>query len=125
MIGAKPTRISFSPALPCVDCAELPILRLISPMSSQMWQLVPVCNEPRREPTPEAGKERFASASDLQQHITNDLRMIEQLRRRRLRIARAFLQLRRQRAHPKAQRALRWRLNHAYRLQAEAMEVES
>lgn len=41
MIGAKPTRISFSPALPCVDCAELTILGLIYPMSPQMWQSVP------------------------------------------------------------------------------------
>jgi hypothetical protein len=45
MIGAKRIRISFSPALPCVDCAELTILGLIYPMSSQMRQSVPLRNE--------------------------------------------------------------------------------
>jgi hypothetical protein len=40
MIGAKPTRIIFSPALPCVACAELTILGLIYPMSCQAMEKV-------------------------------------------------------------------------------------
>ena len=126
-MGMKPKRLSFRPALPCVDCAELTTQGLIYPMGSQMWQVVPLCNEHSEEPVPtsEVVEEPFASVSDLQWRITNDIRTIEQLRRKRQRIARAFLGLRKQGGHTKAKRALRWRLNHTYRLQAEAMEVES
>lgn len=51
------------------------------------------------------------------------LGFLPQLQRRRRCIGRIYVRLRRQRAHAKAQRALRWKLRQAYRLQAEVMEV--
>lgn len=125
MIGAKPTRLSFTPALPCADCRTLTTQGLIYPMSSQVWQLVPLCNEPSREPEPvgEAGEDQLASVSALKPRIMNDLQMIRQLRRKRQCVARAFLRLRRQDGHTKAKRALRRKLCHLCLRQAEAVEV--
>ena len=123
----KSIPLSFSPALSCVVCKQLTTAGRIYQLGYPAWQLVPLCNEHSEEPVPTSGvvEEPFASASDLQWRITNDIRTIEQLRRKRQRIARAFLGLRKQGGHTKAKRALRWRLNHIYRLQAETMEVES
>jgi hypothetical protein len=98
----KPTRLSFSPALPCVDCRVLTTQGLIHPMSSQVWQLLPLCSK----------------------DITNRIQAIEQLQSRRRRIARAYVRLRRQHAHVKAQRALRWRLCRMCQREKEAMEVQ-
>ena len=113
----KPKRLSFMPTLTCVDCAKLTTQGRISPMSSQAWQLVPLCNELGRDPAPASGgaEEPFAFVSDL--------RTIEQLRRRRQCVARAFLRLRKQNGHTKAKRALRRKLCHLCLRQAEAVEV--
>ncbi len=121
----KPKRLSFMLTLPCVDCAKLTTQGRISPMSSQEWQLVPLCNEPGHEPAPasEVVEEPFAFVSDLQWRLTNDLRTIEQLRRRRQCVARAFLRLRKQNGHTKAKRALRRKLCRLCLRQAEAVEV--
>ena len=126
-MGMKSTPLSFSPALPCIVCQQPATEGRIYQLGHPAWQLVPLCNEHSEEPVPtsEVAEEPFASVSDLQWRITNDIRTIEQLRRKRQRIARAFLGLRKQGGHTKAKRVLRWRLNHTYRLQAEAMEVES
>src|SRR5712691_286194 len=110
MIGAKPIRLNFSPALPCVNCRELITRGLIYPMSPRVWHLLPLCNKDIEEPVPAGEEEPFASIGSLQQLVTNRLKAIEQLQRRRRRTARAYMRLRRQHTHVKAQRALRWRL---------------
>jgi len=107
-MSKQPRQLSFSPALPCVDCRELTTLGLIYPMSSQLWQLLPLCSKDIGEPGPAGEEEPFASVCQLRQLITDQIRVIEHLQRRRRRIARAYVRLRRQ--HAKAQRALRWRL---------------
>lgn len=121
MIGTKPTRLSFSPALPCVDCEQPTQLGLIYQMSSQVWQLLPLCERDIKEPAGE--EEAFSSIADLQQLVTHHLQVIHQIQRRRHHSARAYMRLRRQHAPIKVRRALRWQLNQAYKLQAEAMEV--
>jgi hypothetical protein len=71
MIGAKPTRLSFSPALPCVDCRELTTWGFIYPMSPQVWYLLPLCNKDIEESEPAGEEEPFASIGSLQQFVTN------------------------------------------------------
>ncbi len=121
-MGMKSTPLSFSPALPCVDCAEPTTLGLISPVSSQMWQLVPLCNEHSEQPEPASAEEAFAHIGSLQQLVTRRIQAIEQLQRRRQHLAHAYLRLRKQHAPHKAQRALRIGLNRASRRQAEMRE---
>ncbi len=106
-------RLSFTPALPCVDSCELTTQGFISPISSQVWQLLPLCRKESGEAEPVDEEDTFASIDQPQQ-----------LQRRRRRITRAYLRLRRQRAHTKAQRSLRRKLNRACKLQVEAVEVQ-
>ena len=117
----KSIPLSFSPALSCVVCKQLTTARRIYQLGYSAWQLVPLCNEHSEEPVPTSGvvEEPFASVSDLQWRITNDIRTIEQLRRKRQRIARAFLGLRKQSGHTKAKRALRHKLHCTCQYQAE------
>ena len=121
----KSIRLSFSPALPCIVCKQPSLEGRIYQLSHPTWQLVPLCNEHsgEAEPMSEAGEEPFASVSDLQWRITNDIRTIAQLRRKRQRVARAFLGLRKQGGHTKAKRALRRKLCRLCLHQAEAVEV--
>ncbi len=106
------SKLHFSPALP-----------RIYPTSFLDWQLLPICERDGKAPAGE--EEAFSSIVDPQQLVTHHHQVIHRLQRKKRHLARVYLRLRRQRAHTKAQRALRWRLNHTYRLQAEAMEVES
>ncbi len=119
MIGAKPTRLCFTPTLPCVDCRVLTAQGLIYPMSSQVWQLLPLCSKDIGEPGPAGKEEPFASVRQLRQLITDQIQVIEHLQRRRRRIAHAYVRLRREHAHAKAQRALRWRLRRICQRQQE------
>ena len=121
----KSIPLSFSPALSCVVCKQLTTAGRIYQLGHPAWQLVPLCNEHSEEPVPTSGvvEEPFASASDLQWRITNDIRTIEQLRRKRQRVARAFLGLRKQGGHTKAKRALRRKLRCICQRQAEGWEV--
>ncbi len=116
MIGAKPMRLCFTPALPCVDCRALTAQGLIYPMSSQVWQLLPFCDE-HIEELP--GSNGPVAISALQYRISEQLTVVRQLQRRRRRIARAYMRLRRQHAHTKLQRALRSRLRCICQRQAE------
>jgi len=120
MIGVKPTRISFSPALPCVDCRRDTNQGLIYPMSSQVWQLLPLCSEHIEGPS---GSDEPGSLNVLHSQINEQLAEIQHLQRRKRRVMRAYARLRRQHAPIKVQRVLRWRLNRTYKLQAEVMEV--
>ncbi len=115
----KPTRLSFSPSLPCVDCRELTSRGLIYPISSQVWQLLSLCDKDIKEPEPASEVDAFAAIGHLQQLFTSRIQAIEQLQRRRRRIARAYVRLCRQHAHIKAQRALRWRLRRICQSQEE------
>ncbi len=45
MTGARPERLTFSPALSCVDCKQDTNRGLIYPMSSLAWQHLPLCDE--------------------------------------------------------------------------------
>lgn len=118
-MGMKPKRLSFRPALPCVVCEQPATAGHIYTMNPLVWQLVPLCNE-HTEELP--GSDKPVAISALQYRISEQLTMVRQLQRRRHRIARAYVRLRRQHAHTKAQRALRWRLNRASQLQAEALD---
>jgi hypothetical protein len=120
MIG-QPGQLNFSPALSCVDCQRDTTQTLIYPMSSLVWQLLPLCDRHMEEPS---GTSESNSLNALRCCINERLAAIQHLQRGKRRIAHAYVRLRRQHAHVKAQRALRWRLNQAYRLHAEAMEVE-
>ncbi len=117
----KSTPLSFSPALPCVACRQLTTAGRIYTMNPLVWQLVPLCNEHTEEPetVSEVEEDQFDSISELQRRITNDLQTIRQLRRKRQRIARAFLGLRKQSGHTKAKRALRRKLRCICQRQAE------
>lgn len=122
-MSKQPRQLSFSPALPCADCYELTPLGLIYPMSSQVWQLLPLCSKDMEESGPASDEDEPVGIDQLQQLVTNRIQAIEQLQRRRRQIMHAYVRLRRQHAHVKAQRCLRWKLNRVYRLLAEAMEV--
>ncbi len=119
MIGAKPMRLCFTPALPCVDCKQPATQGLIYSMSSQVWQFLPLCSKDIGERGPTGEEEPFASVRQLRQLITDQIQVIEQFQRRRRRIARAYLRLRREHAHVKAQRALRWQLRRICQRQEE------
>ena len=119
-MGMKSMPLSFSPALPCVVCKQPATAGRIYTVNPLVWQLVPLCNE-HTEELP--GSDEPVAISALQYRISEQLTVVRQLQRRRRRIARAYVRLRREHAHIKAQRALRWRLNQTYKLQAEAMEV--
>ncbi len=106
----KPTRLSFLPALPCVDCLELASRGLICPISPQVWQLLPLCDKDIKEPELASEADAFAAIGHLQQLATSRIQAIGQLQRRRRRIARAYVRLHRRHAYIEAQRALRWRL---------------
>lgn len=114
MIGTKPDRLTFTPALPCMDCERETNQGLISPMRPQAWELLPLCDEHIEGPL----------GSDLHAHINEQLARVQHLQRQRRQLGGAFVRLRRHHAS-KAQRALRWRLNRASRLQVEAMEVQA
>jgi hypothetical protein len=45
MTGARPERLTFSPALSRVDCKQDTNQGLIYPMSSPAWQHLPLCDE--------------------------------------------------------------------------------
>jgi hypothetical protein len=119
----KPGQLSFSPALPCVDCHELTTQGLIYPMSSQVWQLLPLCSRDLEGSGPAGEEEEFASTGQLKQLVTSRIEALERLRHRRCQLTHAYLRLRRQHAPDKAQRCLRRNLNRAWRVMAEAMEV--
>ena len=118
MIGAKPTRLRFSPALPCVDCKRDTSQGLIYQMSSLTWQLLPLCDD--HIGGPPGSKERMSPRA-LRCRINEQLAEIQHLQRRKHHLARAYARLRKHHAPIKAQRALRWRLNRAY--EAGAVEV--
>lgn len=120
MIGTRSGRLNFSPALSCVDCQRDTTQGLIYPMSPSVWQLLPLCDE-HIDVLP--GSDEPVSFHALRCQINEQLAEIQHLQRRKRHMARTYVRLRRQQAHHKAQRALRWRLNHAHKLQAEAMEV--
>lgn len=119
----KPEQLSFSPALPCVDCRELTTQGLIYPMSSQVWQLLPLCSKDMEESGPTGEEEEFASIGQLQRLVASRIEAIERLRHRRCQLTHAYLRLRRQHAPGKALRCLRRNLNRAWRMATEAMEV--
>jgi hypothetical protein len=115
----KSAQLSFSPALPCVDCHEPTTRGLIYPMSSQVWQLLPLCDEHSKEPS---GSDEPVAFCVLRYRIDRQLAAIQHIRRRRQRLARAYLRLRKQHAYHKAQRALRIGLKRASRWQTQARE---
>ncbi len=121
MIGAKPTRLCFTPAFPCIDCRALTTQGLIYPMSPWVWQLLPLCSKDIGEPGPAGEEEPFASVGQLRQLITDQIQVIEHLQHRRHRIARAYVQLRKQHTHTKAQRALRFQLRRICQRQTEGV----
>src|SRR5439155_24628198 len=96
---------------------------LIYPMSSQVWQRLPLCSKDREESGPAGEEEEFASVGQLQQLVTNRIEALERFRHQRCQLTHAYLRLRRQHAPDKAQRCLRRNLNRAWRMAAEAMEV--
>ncbi len=120
MIGQRPRRLNFSPALSCVDCQRDTNQGLMYHMSSLVWQLLPLCDEHIEEPF---GSNEPVPFSALRYRINEQLAVVQHLQHRKRCIAHAYVRLRRQHAHVKAQRALRWRLNRASRLEAEVMEV--
>ncbi len=116
-IGQRPGRLSIAPVLSCIDCRRDTNQGRIYPVSLLVWQLLPLCDEHINEPS---GSGEPITLSTLQRHIDEQLAMTRHLQCRKHRIARAYMQLRSQRAHMKAQRALRRKLNRAYKL----LEVE-
>jgi len=119
MIGQHPSRLNFSPAQTIVDCKQEANQGVISQMGSLVWQLLPLCGEHIEEPS---RSDEPVSLSAHRHRINEQLAVIQHLQRRKRRIAHAYVRLRRQHAHGKALRALRWRLNQAYKV--ETMEVE-
>ena len=103
MIGQRPRRLNFSPALSCVDCKRDTNQGLMYHMSSQVWQLLPLCNEQMEEPS---DSDEPISLRALRCCIHEQLAVVQHLQRRKHRIAHAYVRLRRQHAHVKAQRAL-------------------
>jgi len=118
----KPTTVSFSPALLCMECKQPTTQGPIYPMSPLAWQLLPLCDKGIGKPGRADEEEPFASRGDLQQRITSRIETREHLQRQRRQVTRAYLRLRRQHAHIKAQRSFRWRLRCISQL--EAMEVQ-
>ncbi len=115
-----PSKLHFTPALPCAKCLEPTTLGLLCPMRSQVWQLLPLCE---RDIETSTGEEEVSSTiTDLQQLVAHHLQVIHQLQRRRRHLARAYLHLRRHHAHHKARRALRIGLNRSYRRQVQMRE---
>ena len=51
MIGQRPGRLNFSPALACVDCQWATNQGLMYHMGSLAWQLLPLCDEHIEEPS--------------------------------------------------------------------------
>lgn len=100
----KSTRLRLSPA------RALTTQELIYLMSCHAWELLPCCDKDSEEPEPTSEEDAFAPIDHLQQLVTNWIQAVEQLRRKRRLTVRAYVRLRRQHAHAKAQRALRWRL---------------
>ena len=80
------------------------------PMSSLAWRLFPLCDEYDEHSEEPSGGEEPVSLSALRRRMNDQLAVIQQLQRRRRCIGRIYMRLRRQRAHAKAQRALRWKL---------------
>jgi hypothetical protein len=108
--------------LPCTTTStELTTQGLHFPMHSRLWQLLPLCQPAIEQPVGE--NETLSSGADLQQLVAQQLDIIRQIQRQRRHQARVYLRLRRHHAHAKVQRALRWRLNRFYQLQAEMREV--
>ena len=120
MIGTRPTRLNFSPALSCVDCQKLTSQGLIYQMSALVWQLLPLCDTHIEEPP---GSAEPVSLGALRCQINEQLAVIQQLQRRKRHMARAYARLRKHHVPLKTLRALRWKLNQTEKLQAEAMEV--
>jgi hypothetical protein len=120
MIGTRPERLSFTPTLACVDCQRATNQGLIYQMSSQVWQLLPLCNDHIEEPPASA---ESAPLGELRYRINEHLTRIQQLQRQRSHLERAYVSLRRQHAPLALRRAPRRQLNQADKLQAEGMEV--
>ncbi len=110
------SRLNFTPALVCVDCKRHTNQGLIYQTGSPVWQLLPLCDEQSEKPS---GSDEPISLSALQYRVNEQLTVVRQLQHRRRRIARAYVRLRREHAHVKAQRALRWRLRHICQRQEE------
>jgi len=119
MIGQHPSRLNFSPALSCVDCKQETNQGIISQMGFLVWRLLPLSDEHIKEPS---GSDEPVSLSAHRHRINEQLTVIQHLQHRKHRIAHAYVWLRRQHAHGKALRTLRWRLNQAYKV--ETMEVK-
>ena len=120
MISAKPTRITFAPALPCVDCRRVTDQGLIYQMGSLVWQLLPLCGDHIEEPP---ASTEPVPLSELRCRIHKRLTVIQQLQQRKRHIGHAYVRLRRAHAPLAMRRALRRQLNAADKLQAEWMEV--
>jgi len=120
MIRTGSKRLNCSPAPSCVDGWQDTTQGLIYPMSALLCQHLFRCDEHIDAPS---GGDALVSLNALRSSIDEQFVMVQQLQHRRRRIARAYARLRRQRAHPKAQRSLRRKLNRAYRREAEAMET--
>jgi hypothetical protein len=119
MIGTRPERLNFSPALSCVDCKRDINQGLIYQMGSLVWQLLPLCDEHIEELS---DSDEPISLSTLRYRINEQVAMIQHLQRGRRHLAYAYLHLRRQHTHHKAQHALRVALNRSYRWQAQMRE---
>lgn len=120
MMASTPTRLSFAPTLPCVECRQDTDQGRLYPVRSLEWHLLPMCAEHIDELP---GGNDPVSLKSLRCQINEQLAVIQQLRWRKRHLARTYMRMRRQHAPYKVQRALRRRLNQATKLQAEGMEV--
>jgi hypothetical protein len=107
MIGARLGRLNFSPAQAIVGCRRGTNQGLMYHMSSLVWQLLPLCDEHIEEPF---GSNEPVPFSALRYRINEQLAVVQHLQHRKRCIAHAYVRLRSQHAHVKAQRTLRWRL---------------
>jgi hypothetical protein len=121
MIGTRPERLNFTPALACMDCKRQTTQGLIYRMSALVWQLLPLCDEHIGAPT----SDEPMSLGALRCRINKQLTVIQQLQQRKRHMGRAYVRLRRAHTPMALRRALRRQLNQAYKLQAEGMEVVS
>src|SRR5260370_330612 len=74
-MGMKSMPLSFSPALPCLACRALVTQGLIYQMSSQVWQLLPLCDIHMEEP------DEPVPLSTLRCRISEQLAEIQHLHR--------------------------------------------
>lgn len=111
----------FTRTFPYTTHLKLTTQGLLFPMHSRLWQLLPLCQPAIEQPTGE--NETLSGGAALQQLVAQQIHIIHQIQCQRRCQARVYLRLRRHHAPAKAQRALRWRLNRFYQLQAEMKEV--